>query len=148
MTTSSYCGRGRCVLAGLLALALVGGLSGCDAIAVSSIAIRVDGGEVEFMVCQGMSVEHVRVETRALPDDWQAVVARPVQMEISDAQVVTLSQLAAAPTAGISLRPREQILISLSNSEETQSASFEWPETQPRGWLTNDGAVTNQPCEA
>lgn len=136
----------RRTLAGLVALVLVGGLAGCDRIAVSPIAVRVNGSEIEFMFCEGIQVERIRVETRLLPDNWRVVSARAVQLQISDRQIVTLSELAGERVADVLLRPREELIVSVSSSDDTQSALFQWPETESRGWLTIDGEVLDDPC--
>ena len=135
-------------LTGVLALALVGGLAGCDRVAVSPIAARVDGGEIEFMFCEGIQGERIRVETRLLPEDWRVVSARAVHLQISDGQIVTLSELAGEPVTDVRLQPGEELIISVSSTVETQSALFQWPETEPRGWLTVDGEVLDDPCRA
>jgi hypothetical protein len=133
-------------LAGLVALVLVAGLSGCDRVAVSPIAVRATGGEIEFMFCESIQAENIRVSTRLLPDDWQLVSDRAAQLQISDKQIVTLSELAGEPVMDVLLQPGEELIISVSSSDETQNALFQWPETEPRGWLTVDGEVLDDPC--
>ncbi len=135
-------------LTGVLALALVGGLAGCDRVAVSPIAVRATGGEIEFMFCESIQAENIRVSTRLLPDDWQLVSDRAAQLQISDKQIVTLSELAGEPVTDVRLQPGEELVISVSSSDDTQSALFQWPETEPRGWLTVDGEVLDDPCRA
>jgi len=98
------------------------------------------------MFCESIQAENIRVSTRLLPDDWQLVTDRSVQLQISDRQIVTLSQLAGEPVTDVPLQPGEELLISLSNSDDTQSALFQWPETETRGWLTVDGEVLDDPC--
>lgn len=133
-------------LAGLVALVLVGGLSGCDRVAVSPIAVRATGGEIEFMFCESIQAENMRVSTRLLPDDWQLVSDRAAQLQISDKQIVTLSELAGEPVMDVLLQPGEELIISVSSSDDTQNALFQWPENEPRGWLTVDGEVLDDPC--